>query len=131
MPGICSTVTADRICTEGREFVWAAVTACIESAPGWVSFSGWIGVGTNVGAGTGTFRPDAVAAQTVFALAPDVGLAAGLVAVPPLADWPPVLTMFGSTMPTANTVATALRRCGPKSLAGVRATSSPPGFDFV
>ena len=33
-------------------------------APGWVIFSGCTGVGTNVGAVTRTFRPDALTAQT-------------------------------------------------------------------
>ena len=53
--------------TECRHLPWAAVTACIESARGWVIFSGWTGVGMNFGGRTRTLRPDAVAAHTVFA----------------------------------------------------------------
>src|SRR5579863_3760301 len=98
------------------------------SAPGWVIFSGWTGVGMNFGGRTGTFRPDAVAAHTVFAA--DAWLAAGLapLAVCPLAVCPPELIMLGSTSPTAMTVVTAASRCGPASVAGCRGTSSPPGI---
>src|SRR5579863_9367659 len=96
------------------------------SAPGWVIFSGWTGVGMNFGGRTGTFRPDAVAAHTVFAaFAADAWLAAGLA---PLAGCPPELMMLGSTSPTAMTVVTAASRCGPASVAGCRGTSSPPGI---
>jgi hypothetical protein len=56
----------------------------MESAPGWVIFSGWTGVGMNFGGRTGTFRPDVVAAHTVFAA--DAWLGAGFA---PLAGWPP------------------------------------------
>ena len=45
-----------------------------------------------------------------------------------LAAVPPELIMLGNTIPTASTVVTAARRCGPKSVAGCRGTSSPPGI---
>jgi hypothetical protein len=52
--------------TECRHLPWAAVTICMVSERGWVIFSGRTGVGMNFGGGTRTFRPDAVAAHTVF-----------------------------------------------------------------
>src|SRR6516165_4157819 len=102
---------------------WAAVTAPMVSAFGWVIFSGCTGVGENFGLGTRTFRPVAVAAQTdplatpawLALLAPDVW---------PFV-WPPVLIMLGMMIPTANTVVTAARGWGPKSFAGLRSTSPP------
>src|SRR5215471_2341218 len=92
---------------------------------GWVIFSGWTGVRENLGLGTRTFRPVAVAAQTdplampawLALLAPDAW---------PVA-WPPVLIMLGMMIPTANTVVTAARGWGPKSFAGLRSTSPPCG----
>src|SRR5215467_11937167 len=102
---------------------WAAVTAPMVSAFGWVIFSGRTGVGENFGLGTRTFRPVAVAAQTgpwatrtwLALFAPDAW---------PFA-WPPVLIMPGMMIPTASTVVTAARGWGPKNLAGLRSTSPP------
>src|SRR5215471_668269 len=101
---------------------WAAVTAPMVSAFGWVIFSGWIGVGENFGFGTRIFRPVAVAAQTDPLATP-----AWLALLAPDAwpfVWPPVL-IIGMMIPTANTVVTAARGWGPKSLAGLRRTSPP------
>src|SRR5690242_10048563 len=103
----------------------AAVTAPMVSAFGWVIFSGWIGVGANFGLGTRTLRPVAVTAQTG-----PLATAAWLALLAPDA-WPfarpPVLIMLGMMIPTANTVVTAARGWGPKSLAGFRSTSPPRG----
>ncbi len=91
---------------------------------GWVIFSGRTGVGANFGLGTRTTRPVAVAAKT-GPLAALLWLALLVPDAWPF-DWPPVLIMLGMMIPTANTVVTAARGWGPKSLAGMRSTS-PPG----
>src|SRR6266480_1924756 len=124
IPGSCITVRAGWMRTECRHIPWAAVTICMVSERGWVIFSGWTGVGMNFGGGTRTFRPDAVAAHTVFAV--DWWLAGGLArpATWPLPEW----IMLGNTIPTASTVVTAARRGGPARVAGCRGTSSPPGI---
>src|SRR6266699_383085 len=90
---------------------------------GWVIFSGRTGVGANFGLGTRTTRPVAVAAKT-GPLAALLWLALLVPDAWPF-DWPPVLIMLGMMIPTANTVVTAARGWGPKSLAGMRSTSPP------
>jgi hypothetical protein len=93
------------------------------SALGWVIFSGRTGVAANLGLCTRTFRPFTVAAQT-GPLATPAWLARLTPDAWPLA-WPPVLIMLGMMIPTANTVVTAARGWGPKSLAGLRSTLPP------
>src|SRR5215468_7901923 len=80
---------------------WAAVTAPMVSAFGWVIFSGWTGVGANFGLGTRIFRPVTVTAQTG-----PLAAAAWLTLFAPVA-WPfarpPVPIMLGMMIPAANT----------------------------
>src|SRR5215469_2643384 len=131
IPGICGTAAAAAflmavafLMRAGRcRGAWAAVTAPMVSAFGWVIFSGRTGVGENFGFGSRTFRPVAVAAQTGPLAAP-AWLALLALDTWPFA-WPPVLIMLGMMIPTANTVVTAARGWGPKSLAGLRSTSPP------
>src|SRR5215468_3509432 len=86
------------------------------SAPGWVIFSGWTGVGVNFGLGTKTFCPDTVTAHTAPARDP----------VP--AGWPAVPVMPGIPTISAKPAATAASGYEPKSVAVRRGviTSPPP-----